>query len=154
MAMSSTIPGALHHEHNHKRAHYDATVTVISNFEQIQGIRHNPFHFRPVIYCVIQYLNYPLFTYWPAVRRFVWGYGAESAADGPNMLWYGWTVTTILIASALSVVAMFIPEHIIKNSTLVGVALPNPDYSLCSLFVDDVVEARRQRVSDSRKPAE
>jgi hypothetical protein len=30
-----------------ERAHNDATVTVISNFEQIQGIRHNLFHFRP-----------------------------------------------------------------------------------------------------------
>jgi hypothetical protein len=72
----------------------------------------------PVIYCVVQYLNYPLFTYWPAVSRFVWGYGAASAADGPNMLWYGWTLTTILIASALGVVAMIIPEHIIRKIPL------------------------------------
>jgi hypothetical protein len=72
----------------------------------------------PVIYCVIQYLNYPLFTYWPADGRFVWGYGAASAADGPNMLWYGWILTTILIASALGVVAMIIPEHIIKKIPL------------------------------------
>jgi hypothetical protein len=72
----------------------------------------------PVIYCVIQYLNYPLFTYWPAVGRFVWGYGKESTADGPNMLWYGWTVTTILISSGLGIVAMLIPEHIIKKIPL------------------------------------
>jgi hypothetical protein len=72
----------------------------------------------PVIYCVIQYLNYPLFTYWPAVGRFVWGYGAASAADGPNMLWYGWILTTILIASALGVVAMIIPERIIRKIPL------------------------------------
>jgi hypothetical protein len=42
----------------------------------------------PVIYCVIQYLNYPLFTYWPAVHRFAWGYGSPSADTGPNMLWH------------------------------------------------------------------
>jgi hypothetical protein len=72
----------------------------------------------PVIYCVVQYLNYPLFTYWPAVRRFVWGFGPSSAADGPNMLWYGWTLTTILIASALGIVAMLIPESIIKKVPL------------------------------------
>jgi hypothetical protein len=72
----------------------------------------------PVIYCVVQYLNYPLFTYWPAVRRLVWGFGPPSAADGPNMLWYGWTLTTILIASALGIVAMLIPESIIKKVPL------------------------------------
>jgi len=92
----------------------------------------------PVVYCVIQYLNYPLFTYWPAVHRFVWGYGAESAADGPNMLWYGWTVTTILIASALGVVAMFIPEHIIKKIPLWLVWLfpiLTIPYVVCSLMM-------------------
>jgi hypothetical protein len=72
----------------------------------------------PVIYCVIQYLNYPLFTYWPAVQRFAWGYGPPSAGDGPNMLWYGWSLTTILIASALGIVGMVVPEHIIKKIPL------------------------------------
>jgi hypothetical protein len=72
----------------------------------------------PVIYCVIQYLNYPLFTYWPAVRRFVWGFGPTSADDGPNMLWYGWSVTTILIAAALGIIAMILPEHVTKKIPL------------------------------------
>ena len=72
----------------------------------------------PVIYCVIQYFNYPLFTYWPADRRFVWGFGAASAADGPNMLWYGWSVTTILIAAALGIVAMILPERITSKIPL------------------------------------
>jgi hypothetical protein len=72
----------------------------------------------PVIYCVIQYFNYPLFTYWPAVHRFVWGFGPPSANDGPNMLWYGWSVTTVLIACALGVVATMLPEPIVKKLPL------------------------------------
>ena len=72
----------------------------------------------PVIYCVIQYLNYPLFTYWPAVRRVAWGYGPPTADYGPNMLWYGWTLTTIFIASALGIVAMVVPEHMIRKIPL------------------------------------
>jgi hypothetical protein len=72
----------------------------------------------PVIYCVIQYINYPLFTYWPAVHRFAWGYGRPSADDGPNMLWYGGTLTTILIAGAFGIVAIVVPEHIIKKIPL------------------------------------
>jgi hypothetical protein len=67
---------------------------------------------------VIQYLNYPLFTYWPAVGRFVWGFGPSSKADGPNMLWYGWSVTTILIATGLGILAMVIPESITKKIPL------------------------------------
>ena len=72
----------------------------------------------PVIYCLVQYFNYPLFTYWPAVRRFVWGFGPPSADDGPNMLWYGWSVTTVLIAGALGIIAMILPEHISKKLPL------------------------------------
>jgi hypothetical protein len=72
----------------------------------------------PVVYCLVQYFNYPLFTYWPAVHRFVWGFGPPSADDGPNMLWYGWTVTTVFIAGATGVAATFIPEHIIKKIPL------------------------------------
>lgn len=66
----------------------------------------------PVVYCLVVYFNYPLFTYWPANSRFVWGYGAASADDGPNMLWYGWTVTAVLIALALGVIAAILPQRI------------------------------------------
>lgn len=72
----------------------------------------------PVVYCLVQYFNYPLFTYWPGVRRFAWGFGPPGADDGPNMLWYGWTVTTILIAGALGIVAMMLPERIIQKIPL------------------------------------
>jgi hypothetical protein len=72
----------------------------------------------PVIYCVVQYFNYPLFTYWPGVHRFVWGFGPPSADDGPNMLWYGWTVTAVLIAVALGIAAMITPERITKKLPL------------------------------------
>ena len=72
----------------------------------------------PVIYCMVQYFNYPLFTYWPAVRRLVWGFGPPSADNGPNMLWYGWSVTTILIAGAFDIVAMMLPEHLTKRLPL------------------------------------
>jgi hypothetical protein len=71
-----------------------------------------------VIYCLVQYFNYPLFTYWPAVHRIAWGFGPPSAAEGPNMLWYGWSVTTVLIAGALGIIAMILPEPITKKLPL------------------------------------
>ena len=66
----------------------------------------------PVIYCVTQYFNWPLFTFHPATDRLVWGYEAARSGEGPNMLWYGWTVTTILVAAALGLIAMMLPERI------------------------------------------
>jgi hypothetical protein len=95
----------------------------------------------PVIYCVVQYLNYPLFTYWPAVGRFVWGFGPPSSANGPNMLWYGWSVTTIIIASVLGIVAMIVPESITKKLPLWLVwllpilAIPYVVYSLMPWWI-------------------
>lgn len=72
----------------------------------------------PVIYCAIQYLNWPLFTFHPATDRIVWGYEAARSGEGPNMLWYGWSATTILIAAALGIVAMALPAHVTRRIPL------------------------------------
>lgn len=72
----------------------------------------------PVVYCLTQYFNYPLVTYWPAIGRLAWGLEGARPNAGPNMLWYGWALTTIIVAAALGVVAMFVPEHIIKKIPL------------------------------------
>ncbi len=72
----------------------------------------------PVVYCVIQYFNYPLFTFHPATDRIVWGYEAARSGEGPNMLWYGWSATTILIAAALGIIAMLLPERITNKIPL------------------------------------
>ncbi len=72
----------------------------------------------PVIYCLIQYFNYPLFTFHPATDRIVWGYEAARSVEGPNMLWYGWSATTILIAGALGIIAMLLPQRVISKIPL------------------------------------
>jgi hypothetical protein len=72
----------------------------------------------PVVYCVIQYLNYPLVTFHPATNRLVWGYEAARSGEGPNMLWYGWSLTTILVAAALGIIAMMLPDHITSKIPL------------------------------------
>jgi hypothetical protein len=89
-----------------------------------------------VVYCVVQYLNYPLVTFWPATDRLVFGYEGARAGEGPNMLWYGWTLTTILIAGALGLIAMMLPERITRKIPLSLVwifpilAIPYVIYSL------------------------
>lgn len=72
----------------------------------------------PVIYCVIQYLNWPLVTFWPATNRLVWGLEGVRAGEGPNMLWYGWTLTSILIAAAVGLIAMMLPERVTNKIPL------------------------------------
>ena len=90
----------------------------------------------PVVYCVIQYLNWPLVTFWPATDRLVWGYEGARSDQGPNMLWYGLTFTTILIAGALGIIAMMLPERITNKIPLSLVwifpilAIPYVIYSL------------------------
>jgi hypothetical protein len=90
----------------------------------------------PAVYCTTQYFNWPLFTYHPATGRLVWGYEAARPGEGPNMLWYGWIVTTLLIAAALGLIAMMLPERISKKIPLALVwifpilAIPYVIYSL------------------------
>jgi hypothetical protein len=66
----------------------------------------------PIAYCVIQYLNWPLVTYWPAINQLVWGYQGGISGQGPNMLWYGWTLNALIIAAVLGLVAMVLPARV------------------------------------------
>ena len=72
----------------------------------------------PVAYCCCVYFNLPVFTYFPATGRFYWGLQGVQSGTGPNMLWYGWTVTTILIAGALGIIAMMLPERVTRKIPL------------------------------------
>lgn len=42
----------------------------------------------------------------------------EGSRTGPNMLWYGFTLTTILISGGLGIIAMFLPERVIRRYPL------------------------------------
>jgi hypothetical protein len=92
--------------------------------------------FGPVIYCVSQFFNWPMFTFHPATNRLVWGYEGPRPGEGPNMLWYGWTATTLLVAAAVALVAMMLPEPITRKlpSALIWLfpilAIPYIVYSL------------------------
>ena len=90
----------------------------------------------PVAYCLCVYFNWPVFTYFPVTGRFYWGLQGVQSGTGPNMLWYGWTVTTILIAAAIGIIAMMLPERVTKKIPLFLVwlipilAIPYVVYSL------------------------
>ena len=72
----------------------------------------------PIAYCLVQYFNLPLLTYWPATGRLVLGYDGGRSGEGPNMLWYGWILTAILIVTGLSLLATMLPERVIRKIPL------------------------------------
>jgi hypothetical protein len=72
----------------------------------------------PIAYCVIQFLNWPLVTFWPATNRLVWGFEGGLTGQGPNMLWYGWTLSALIIATVLGIVAMILPARVIDKIPL------------------------------------
>jgi hypothetical protein len=74
--------------------------------------------FGPLIYCVCQFFNWPMFTFHPATNRLVWGYEGPRPGEGPNMLWYGWTATTIVAAALVGIIAMMLPEPVTRKLPL------------------------------------
>jgi hypothetical protein len=92
--------------------------------------------FGPLIYCVCQFFNWPLFTFHPATNRLVWGFEGARPGEGPNMLWYGWTATTLVVAAVVGIIAMMLPEHVIRKLPIVLIwllpilAIPYIVYSL------------------------
>ncbi len=65
-----------------------------------------------VFYGLCDVWRWPLFSYYPATGRLVWGYAVETADDGPAMYWYGWIATSALGAAALGGLAALLPENI------------------------------------------
>jgi hypothetical protein len=92
-------------------------------------------------YCLIQFFNFPLVTYHPATHRLVWGYEGPRPGEGPNMLWYGWTLTALIVCSVLGVLAMMLPERISAKIPLALIwllpilAVPYIVYSLMPWWV-------------------
>ena len=72
----------------------------------------------PVVYCLVVFFKLPLVTYFPAIEQLDWGAVDMRPDTGLNMLWYGFTLTTILISGGLGIVAMFLPERIIRRYPL------------------------------------
>jgi hypothetical protein len=97
--------------------------------------------FGALVYCVIQFFNWPLVTYHPATNRLVWGYEGPRPGEGPNMLWYGWVLTGLIVLTVSGVIAMMLPERITGKIPLTFIwlfpilAIPYIVYSLMPWWV-------------------
>jgi hypothetical protein len=72
----------------------------------------------PIIYMVCEIVNLPLFTYHPGTDRLNLGWAPAVKDEGPAMYWYGWTVTTLLGAGILGLIAAKLPENAVRRIPL------------------------------------
>ena len=66
-----------------------------------------------IAYVVCVELNYPLFSYHPALNQF--GLGIQQPLDGPVMFWYGWMATAAIVATVTALVACVLPHGITRR---------------------------------------
>jgi hypothetical protein len=111
-----------------------ASSTKFRTFVIVYAIVH------PVMYMISVVWQLPLFTFHPATNRIVWGYEAARSGEGPNMTWYGWIATTIIVGVIVGIVATRLPESMTKKIPLSLVwllpilAIPVVVYTLMSFW--------------------
>jgi hypothetical protein len=71
-----------------------------------------------VMYVLCMFFNLPLVTYHPAVNKLDLGWVAARSGEGPAMYWYGWTLTTVVVATVAGFVATLLPETVTKKIPL------------------------------------
>jgi hypothetical protein len=76
-----------------------------------------------LIYLLCLQMNWPMFTYHPAVDRFEWGWGPGRSGEGPAMYWYGWTATSLIASAVIGWLATLLPETVARRIPLVLVWL-------------------------------
>ena len=90
-----------------------ASSTKFKTFVIVYAIVH------PVMYMISVVWQLPLFTFHPATNRIVWGYEAARSGEGPNMTWYGWIATTVIVGVIVGIVATRLPESMTKKIPLI-----------------------------------
>jgi hypothetical protein len=63
-----------------------------------------------VLYTVFEQLNWPLFTYHPAVGKLDFWMQRPRSGEGPPMYWFGWLALSGIGAVAVSAVATLLPR--------------------------------------------
>ena len=89
-----------------------ASSTKFKTFVIVYSVIH------PVMYMVSVVWQLPLFTFHPATNRIVWGYEAARSGEGPNMTWYGWIATTVIVGVIVGLVATRLPDSMTNKIPL------------------------------------
>jgi hypothetical protein len=76
-----------------------------------------------ILYTLFERLNWPLFTYHPAVERIDFWMQPARSGEGPPMYWYGWLLLAGLGAFALAWIATVLSNRSLQRATLFGCML-------------------------------
>jgi hypothetical protein len=71
-----------------------------------------------VIYTLFERMNWPLFTYHPAVNKIDFWMHAARSGEGPPMYWYGWLALAIPCAAVIAWIATLVPERLLQKATV------------------------------------
>src|SRR5215470_16570963 len=71
-----------------------------------------------VLYTVFEQLNWPLFTYHPAVGKLDFWMQRPRSGEGPPMYWFGWLALSGIGAVAVSFVATLLPRPWLYRTTV------------------------------------
>jgi hypothetical protein len=76
-----------------------------------------------ILYTVLEQLNWPLFTYHPAVGKLDFWMQRQRSGEGPPMYWYGWLALSFSGAAVVGWIATMIPSQWLQRATVFCCAL-------------------------------
>jgi len=71
-----------------------------------------------LLYTVFERLNWPFFTYHPAVGKLDFWMQRPRSGEGPPMYWYGWLVLSCMGAVVVSYIATLLPRPWLYRTTV------------------------------------
>ena len=72
----------------------------------------------PVTYFLCEWFILPFFTYHPATNRIEFWWAPARSGEGPTMYWYGWTVLSLLVGTAVGLLATMLPGGVTRKIPL------------------------------------
>jgi hypothetical protein len=107
----------------------EAKVSVVGTFAITFGISFT------LLYTIYERLNWPLFTYVPAVSQIHFWLYRPIAGEGPPMYWYGWIALAIPSALLVGLIATVIHDQWLRRGTVFCCTLAALWPTFNSLFV-------------------
>jgi hypothetical protein len=76
-----------------------------------------------ILYTVFERLNWPFFTYHPAVGKIDFWMQRPRSGEGPPMYWYGWLALSFPVAAIIGWIATLISRRWLMRATIFSCAL-------------------------------
>jgi hypothetical protein len=71
-----------------------------------------------LLYTIYERLNWPLFTYQPAVGEIYFWLHRPLSGEGPPMYWYGWLSLAVPSALLIGLIATILPDQLLRRGTV------------------------------------